>query len=105
MAQRLSDGSIQMADGRIVYANSLIQAQDLLEILPLVTPPPAWPFVSGGGGGAGVPGGVGGSGGDGAVVIWEDRGVWPPIGQVPLASFGSPPPTPVPKTAKSAAIM
>ena len=66
MAQRLADGSIRMADGRIVYANSLIQAQDLLELLPLLTPPPAWPFVSGGGGGgAGTPGARGADGAPG----------------------------------------
>src|SRR4029079_18508365 len=55
MAIRLPDGSIQMADGRILYATSVILAADLIEILPLLTPPPAWPFVSGGGGGGGGP--------------------------------------------------
>jgi hypothetical protein len=53
MAIRLPDGSIKLSDGRIVYANSLILAQDLCEIVPLCVPPPAWPFVSGGGGGGG----------------------------------------------------
>lgn len=53
MAHRLSDGSIQMADGRIIYANSVILAGDLIEIFPLLSPPPAWPFMSGGGGGGG----------------------------------------------------
>lgn len=63
MAHRLPDGSIQMADGRIIYGNSLINAQDLIEILPLITPPPAWPFISGGGGGgAGTPGARGADG-------------------------------------------
>lgn len=52
MATRLADGSIQMADGRILYANSVILAADLLEILPLVIPPPAWPFMGGGGNGS-----------------------------------------------------
>jgi len=68
MAIRLPNGSIQMADGRIVYANSLIQAQDLIEILPLLIPPPAWPFVSGGGGGgsgSGTPGAPGANGAPG----------------------------------------
>jgi hypothetical protein len=50
-----------MADGRIVYANSVILGQDLCEIIPLCVPPPAWPFAGGGGGGGG--GGVGGGGG------------------------------------------
>lgn len=53
MATRLPDGSIQMADGRVMYANSVILAADLIELLPVLTPPPAWPFISGGGGGAG----------------------------------------------------
>jgi len=53
MAIRQSDGSIRMSDGRVLYANSLILAQDLCEIVPLCVPPPAWPFVSGGGGGGG----------------------------------------------------
>lgn len=63
MATWLDDGSIQLKDGRTVFANNLIQGQDLLEILelvvPLYVPSPAWPFVSGGGGGA--------SGGNGIV--------------------------------------
>jgi len=69
MAIRLPDGSIQMADGRIIYANSIILANDLIELLPLLIPPPAWPFVSGGGGGPGPQGPAGpagsGSGGGG----------------------------------------
>jgi len=70
MAIRLADGSILMADGRILYANSLLLAQDLSELMPIFIPPPAWPFVSGGGG-AGIPGpqgpaGSGGGGGGGA---------------------------------------
>jgi len=57
MASRLADGSIQLNDGRVLYANSVLLAADLLEVLPLVTPPPSWPFVSGGGGGgSGTPG-------------------------------------------------
>ncbi len=56
-----------MADGRCLYANNLIQAQDLIEILPLLMPPPAWPFVSGGGGGgAGTPGARGADGAPGS---------------------------------------
>jgi hypothetical protein len=46
----------------------------------------------GGAGASGTLGASGGTGGNGAVVIWEDLGVWPPIGQIPLASFGNPPP-------------
>jgi len=61
MATRLPDGSIQMRDGRIIYANSVIIGADLCEIVPLCVPPPAWPFISGGGGGGG-----GGSGTPGA---------------------------------------
>jgi hypothetical protein len=49
-----------MADGRIIYADSVLLAADICEILPLFTPAPAWPFISGGGGGgigpAGPPG-------------------------------------------------
>lgn len=56
MAIRRPDGSIQLLDGRGVYANSLLQAADLCEILPLCMPPPAWPFVNGGGGDAGAQG-------------------------------------------------
>lgn len=67
MAHRLADGSIQMADGRILYANSVIIAADLIEVLPLLTPPPAWPFISGGGGGgSGVSSSPGARGADGA---------------------------------------
>jgi hypothetical protein len=79
LAKRLPDGSIRMADGRIVYADSLIQAQDLLEIIPLVTPPPAWPFVSGGGGGggSGTPGARGADGADGAAGAQGPQGTNP----------------------------
>jgi hypothetical protein len=73
MAKRLADGSIRLNDGRTIYANSIVNAQDLLEILELVVPqlsPPAWPFISGGGGGGGIstsPGGTGtGTGQNGA---------------------------------------
>jgi len=66
MAIRLADGSIQMADGRRIFANSVLLAQDLPELLPIFTPPPAWPFVSGGGGGVPGPQGPAGSGGGGA---------------------------------------
>lgn len=55
MATRLSNGSIQMSDGRLLFANSVILAADLAEIMPLFKEPPVWPFVSGGGGG-GAPG-------------------------------------------------
>jgi len=69
LASRLPDGSIQLSDGRIVYANSVILGADLCEIVPLCVPPPAWPFVSGGGGGGAGPqgpAGPAGSGGGGA---------------------------------------
>lgn len=57
MAIRRPDGTVQMSDGRILYADSTIIAQDVIELIPLFVPPAAWPFVSGGGsGGAGTPG-------------------------------------------------
>ena len=46
MARRLADGSIQMADGRIIYANSVIIAADLIEVLPLLIPPPAYSLAA-----------------------------------------------------------
>lgn len=49
MAHRLPDGAIQMSDGRVLYADSVVIGADLLEVIALVAPP-AWPFVSGGGG-------------------------------------------------------
>lgn len=60
-----------------------------------------------GGGGSGGTGGGGGSGGNGAVVIWHDLGVWPPVGQTPVATFGGPVPSfPAnPKAVKSAMMM
>lgn len=51
MATRLADGSILMSDGRRLYANSVILAQDLVELMPLFMPSPAWPFMGGGGSG------------------------------------------------------
>jgi hypothetical protein len=77
MAKRLSDGTIQLKDGRIIYGNNLVLAQDLCEIVPLCVPPPAWPFVSGGGGGGG--GGTGTPGRNGV------QGV-----QGPAGAFGGP---------------
>ncbi len=65
MAVRQADGSIKLSDGRVLYANSLVLAQDLCEVVPLCVPPPAWPFVSGGGGG-GAPGPAGPPGPAGA---------------------------------------
>lgn len=47
-------------------------------------------LTPGGGGGSSI-GGAGAHGGEGYVLIWEDLGVWPPCGQTPIASFGSPP--------------
>jgi len=66
MAIRQADGSIKLADGRILYANSLVLAQDLAEVIAIFTPPPAWPFVSGGGGGSGPQGSRGAPGAPGA---------------------------------------
>lgn len=62
MAIRLPDGSIKLHDGRIVYADTIIQAQDLIELVPLIAPAPAWPFAGGVGGGGGFGGGGGGNG-------------------------------------------
>ncbi len=57
----------------------------------------------GGGGSATVTQNNPGDGGEGAVVIWQDLGTWPPFGQTPLATFGTPPPNPTrpPKDRKS----
>ena len=52
MATILADGSIRLRNGKIIYADTVIQGSDLIEILPLLVPQPAWPFVSGGGGAA-----------------------------------------------------
>jgi len=67
MAIRRPDGTIQMSDGRILYADSTVLAQDVIELIPLFVPPAAWPFVSGGGGGggAGTPGTRGANGAPG----------------------------------------
>lgn len=80
MAIRLSDGSVQMSDGRILYANSVLLAVDLPELLPIFTPPPAWPFVSGGGGGVPGPQGPAGSGGGGGAGTQGNQGFQGPAG-------------------------
>ncbi len=61
----------------------------------------------GGGGSATVTQNNPGDGAEGAVVIWQDLGVWPPFGQTPLATFGTPPSNPVrpPKDRKSGFVM
>lgn len=51
MAFRLPDGSIQLNDGRILYADSILYSNDLLEIYPLFIAQPTWPMIGGGGGG------------------------------------------------------
>jgi len=89
MAVRLSDGSIQMSDGRVIFANSVILAADLIEIIPLITPPPAWPFVSGGGGGGGSGSGTPGArGADGAPGPQGPQGTNPGL-QGPQGPIGS----------------
>lgn len=88
MALRLPDGSIQMADGRVVYANSVILAADMAELMPLFTPPPAWPFVSGGGGGGGGAGTPGARGADGAPGPQGFQGTNPGV-QGPQGSQGN----------------
>jgi hypothetical protein len=75
MARFRTDGSILMDDGRVLYADSLISAQDFIELSKLFAPAPPWPFVSGGGGGGpgtsgpqgpAGPAGSGGGGGGGS---------------------------------------
>jgi hypothetical protein len=92
LATRQTDGSIRLKDGRVVFANSLIQGQDLLEILDLVVPgyiKPLWPFAHGGGGGGFVasggggsptPGGGGGGGTPGQNGAQGNQGVQGPFG-------------------------
>jgi len=61
VARFLPDGTIKLNDGRIIYKDSPINAQDLLELGPLIPTKAVWPFVSGGGGGGGGGGNAGGS--------------------------------------------
>lgn len=76
-----------MKDGRIIFANTLLQAQDLLELLPVFNPPPAFPFFGGGGGGgAGSPGDDGsqgpqgpGGGGGGSQGVQGPQGTNPGV--------------------------
>lgn len=63
MATRQADGSIRLANGRVIYADTPIYGGDLHEVVALLAVP-AWPFVSGGGGSRG--GGGGAPGRDGA---------------------------------------
>lgn len=84
MAVRLPNGSIQMADGRIVYANTPVLAQDICELVPILCPPPEnggaiFPglFRGGSGGSSGGFGGPGGGGGSGSP---GPQGVPGPIG-------------------------
>jgi len=88
MAIRLPDGSIQMSDGRILYANSVILAADLIEVLPLLIPPPTWPFMGGGGNGQSFinnnspsagGGGGGGTGANGAQGVQGPQGTNPGV--------------------------
>jgi hypothetical protein len=73
MARFQADGSVLMTDGRVLYADSPIVAQDFVELSKLFAPPPGFPFSSGGGGpgstgpqGPVGPAGSGGGGGGGA---------------------------------------
>lgn len=50
------------------------------------------PSGGGGGGGSDPVQTAGGTGAEGAIVIWQDLGVWPPVGQTALQTYGSPPP-------------
>ena len=53
MATLQIDGSIRLKSGKTIYADTPLEAGDLVEILPLLQRP-AWPFVSGGGGAGAV---------------------------------------------------
>jgi hypothetical protein len=82
MAKRLPDGSIQLADGRIVYADSALQAQDLCELVPLLCPQVQAASVAASfpRGNAGF--GGGGSGSRGEQGVRGVQGVPGPINQV-----------------------
>lgn len=63
MAKRLKNGSLELENGRIIYANSLIQGSDLEELVPVFSRPQHFVAFAGrgGSGGNGGPGGGGGS--------------------------------------------
>ena len=87
MATRLHDGSIKLRDGRVIFANSLVQAQDLIEIMDLIVPcyipAPSWPFISGGGGGSGGSGVIGADGADGVAGTQGNQGFQGPADGAP----------------------
>lgn len=63
---RLPNGAIQLSDGRVIYANTIIMGSDLEELVPLFTRPQHFvAFAGRGGGSGGGPGGGGGGGGGG----------------------------------------
>lgn len=66
MAKRLDTGAIEMDDGRIIYADSVILGQDVPELVRLLTPPPHFVGFTGRGGAAGSASSGGGSGGSGS---------------------------------------
>lgn len=65
MVSRHPSGAIQLSDGRLIYADTPITAQDLAEVLPFLAPP-QWPIAPGGGRGASA-GGGGSAGPQGAM--------------------------------------
>lgn len=65
MVSRHPSGALQLSDGRLVYGDTLLSAQDLIEILPAIAPP-SWPISPGGGRSASA-GGGGSAGPQGAV--------------------------------------
>lgn len=71
--------------------------------------PVSGPGGGGGGGGSALAQTNGGAGFEGAIIVWQDFGIWPPApGQMPIVQHGSPPapPNPAnPKLRKSSFIM
>lgn len=64
MATRLPDNSIQLSNGKVVYADTPILGEDLGELMALLAPPQHFvAFTGRGGGGSGAGGGPGGGGG------------------------------------------
>lgn len=67
MAKRLPNGVIVLDNGEPFYGDDPVSAHVFFEVLPLLLPPPAWPFIGGGGGGIGMRGDLGSQGNQGLV--------------------------------------
>lgn len=64
MAKRKADGSIELSNGKEIFADTPLVAQDLVELIPFLTPPQHFvAFTGRGGSSAGASGGPGGGGG------------------------------------------